>query len=522
MLTQMCLSYSAERSIARFIDDNDISYFSIAQGIGGSIGFSTDETFVRQDTLVYISKKSDYIINGCVDNLEQLTEFGFSFVNNALELDNLSYYIPDFVLERAYDSSRSYVMIDDEKVKLVKELHPFEFLIGKKLDFGDFNCLDYTLAGVICTNGLNQLDQASFPNYFSLRSFLGREVSSAVSCNAGDNKELTVKYGDIRYSGEFYIDRSKLNTIDLFDGRILTKNGLEKVLDFSLNEGEIILSYDIYRALFSASSKWYYVNPDLTEVVNFPKELGLTFPLSFYEYNSEQLIFNSKNYKLVGIAFDSSANERPFGDYRIAFNFSDYNLIAQVLSQNNSILIKRDTVRNLRVFLSELRNDYQGYVKNIGQDKKIGAWFSNIAYDFETEVATFKQVFAILSAILIIVVILFMINLITFSINDRKKEIGILSALGMGNKDITRIFVYETLFISVVTFVFNIVFSFVIAAFFNAEYCKIYSLIVPLFGVDCFTVFTLFFTCFVLFTLFSFIPVRKLVKMKPIDVIKNN
>mgnify|MGYP002524375004 CR=1 FL=1 len=520
-LTQMCLSYSSEKALARFIDNNDISYFSVKQGTENDDCFSRGGVFVRQDTLQYLENKSAYIKNGCVDSHQHMLDFGFSFIGESLELTETSYYVPDFILEKSYESPKSFVMIDGEKVKMVKELHSLEFLIGKQVNLGELNSTDYILAGVVDTTDMNQLSRESLPSCFCLQSFLGKRTKTSKYNSQPENKDVIFEYGDRKFDGEFAVDDHLLAAVGTFNGRILTKYGLQKYTDVVLSEGEIVLSYELYQSLFSAKSKWYYVDPDLTEIVNVPAELGQMFSLRFYEYTSKGVILNLGKYKIAGIAFSEQNYTIPSENYTMVFDSHTYRVIAQALSQNNSILIKTNSVKNLSSFLTTLRKEYHGYVYDVGRDVDTGSHFADIAYDFETEITTFKQIFTLLSIVLMIVLLLFVVNLITFSIHDRSKEIGILSALGTRNKDIVKIFIYETLFISMTSFFLDTLLSFVAASFFNAEYCKIYSLILPLFAVDWFTILGLFVVSFGLLLLFAWIPVRKIAKMKPIEAIKS-
>jgi len=521
-LTQMCLAYSSEKALARFIEKNDISYFSIRQGAENGGEFAMGSRIIRQDSWRYLENESDFIVNGCVDSRQHMLDFGFSFIGEALELTETSYYITDFMLERSYGSPKSLVMIDGEKVKLVKELHSLEFLIGKQVDFGWFNSTDYILAGVVDTTDMNQLSRDSLPAYFSLMSFSGKRISGN-TYNSNIDKEIILEYGDNKYDGSLNVGDYLLKAVGSFEGRILTEHGLQEYTDVTLSEGEIVLNYELYQALFSANSKWYYVDPDLTKVENVPPELGQTFSLCFYEYGSESVILDLGKYKIAGIGFSSQNYMVPIpsDNYTIIFDSATYRTIAQSLSQSNSILIKRDSVKNLSSFLTRFRNVYQGYVSNVGKDVNAGNGFADIAYDFETEIRTFKQIFTLLSIVLMIVLLLFVINLITFSIHDRSKEIGILSALGTRNKDIVKIFIYETLCISTTSFVADTLLSFAIADFFNAEYCKIFSLVLPLFAVDWSTILGLFVVSFCLLLVFAWFPVRKIARMKPVDAIKN-
>ena len=122
-----------------------------------------------------------------------------------------------------------------------------------------------------------------------------------------------------------------------------------------------------------------------------------------------------------------------------------------------------------------------------------------------------------------LILILLVTNLISLSITGRKKEIGILSALGTSNKDIAKIFIIETLVIATITFVVVLIGSFVFAAVFNQYYSQKEKLIlnIPYFNVDVLTVVTIAVASIGLPLLGALLPLRKISKFKPIDAIRN-
>ena len=258
------------------------------------------------------------------------------------------------------------------------------------------------------------------------------------------------------------------------DGKVLTSDGLKSTNEIKLKDNEIILGYDLFRALFQAQFKWYYVNPELTAVLNTPTQLGQSYDLSFYEHGSQALIAGFGEYKLVGIGFPPS----DYGaDVYVLAVSDNANVTLGMALDTSPILIRTKTVKNLNRFLTVLRKNYSGYVRNNGALAETA--YAYYAYDFEEEISIFSQVFGIFCAIMTVVLVLVVINLISLSIMDRKKEIGILSALGTQNRDIAKIFTIETLIISLISFIFNLGALFAFTAFFNFEYSKIYAFVLP-------------------------------------------
>ena len=163
-----------------------------------------------------------------------------------------------------------------------------------------------------------------------------------------------------------------------------------------------------------------------------------------------------------------------------------------------------------------------GFIEYINLDSDVEC--VDIADDVARNAEFFTIVVASVSGVMTLILILLVANLISLSIIGRKKEIGILSALGTSNKDITKIFIIETLIIAVITFVIALIASFVFAAVINYYFSvKYFGLILVLkfFSVDILTAVTLVVASFGLLLLGALLPLLKLAKLKPIDAIRN-
>lgn len=235
----------------------------------------------------------------------------------------------------------------------------------------------------------------------------------------------------------------------------------------SFADNDIILPYELYAKIFEAKSKWYYVSTNLTEMLKMPEEIGKTFDLQLYEYGSGELLADYGEVRLAGVAFAKDGQEEMIAN-QIGISKK---LCRQILLDidNPIILIQSKSVNNISSFVTTLRNDYQGYIDNAGSVKAISHTgqseqnvdLANMAYEFEQIIRLLSIVFLVIGVILLIVLVLLVINLISFSIASRKKEVGILSALGASNGDITSIFLLETLIISAISFVILLALTFI-------------------------------------------------------------
>lgn len=520
LLAQILLSFSSEKTFANFIEKNNIDYIVLDQGkLAYDNEFSPGHV-LRPSALNYIEKNANYIRSNFIESEQTILDMGLSFVGEAMELDDYSYYITTSSLEMAYHYPGSYVEIDGEQVKLIKERHPAEFLIGKKVDIGGFHAMDYTLAGVVDITGCNPLTEYIFPEYFAKESFKGRSFFCSNQNTDINSPDVTVQFGENEYTFGFKNEYSLSSLVQgSGGGKILTAQGLSDVRDVTLAEDEIALSYEIYAMLFDVSPQWSYVNTELTEVISMPEHIGERFSLKFFEYVTGELVNDSGELKLAGIVFSL----RPPEDLgmiipRFATGKNTYNQICVAL-QCSSILVQVASIGDLQKFLVNFRENYEGYIAEAGSDESMN--YSSFIYSFEQEMYLFKIIFLSIAVLLSVILLLLVINLISFSIVNRKKEIGILSALGATNRDITKIFLIETLIIAVVTFIVNLIAITVAAIEFNAAFSAKILLSVPLLRVDFVTVITLVVASFGLLLLAALMPLRKIIKLKPIDAIKN-
>lgn len=118
------------------------------------------------------------------------------------------------------------------------------------------------------------------------------------------------------------------------------------------------------------------------------------------------------------------------------------------------------------------------------------------------------------------VAVALVLNLISLGILNRKKELGILKALGARNKDLFAIYFSEALILSAVIFVLSLAAAFGGAALLNYEFRTGYNADFSVFSVNVRSVLTVFAASFVLNFVATLLPLQKIKKMNPIDSIK--
>ncbi|MDR1906033.1 MAG: ATP-binding cassette domain-containing protein [Clostridiales bacterium] len=146
-----------------------------------------------------------------------------------------------------------------------------------------------------------------------------------------------------------------------------------------------------------------------------------------------------------------------------------------------------------------------------------------------TELAAMDKIFDIIidvfdmaSLVLFLFVLLLMYNFISSGIMAKKKEIGILRAMGARGVDIAKIFVLEDAAIIMLDIILTIIFMNIGAFIINASLTRNFSSTLSILSPDLSSILYVVISCIIMVILSSALPLIRIIKMKPIDAIKNN
>ena len=502
LITQMSLAYSQEKTLARFIQDNNIKYFIVNQGYMQDNQFNNDNRYIlKHNSKKYIQQNSLACMDGIIENKQDILNLGLDFIGKALELQENYYYVLDKHLE---DSKDYDIFVDGEILKTSEIAYSSEKFLGKKVNFINFRntTKDFIFAGIIDSSSAGEMERDFLPKFFTLKDFDAIKDANQINPN---NKEVITQFGTVYYDQSFSV------SFTIGSPQIITENGLVNNTSVVIAPNEIIISYQLAERLSLISSLRDYIS--YNKLVKTPECIGQIINLSFYYYDSKELIYNAGEYKIIGIGL----NESRYENYSININEKANFIIGTKIKKYEALIIT-ESVKNLEKFLLALKNDYSVGVYKVGSDSS--ADYVDATKNFGYNIVSFKILFIIISIVLAVILILFVINLISFSVLNRQKEIGILSAIGTRKKDILKIFIFETLIISIITFFINIILSIWFVGFFNKDASKDYLKLLHFFIFDGFILLTLFLASFVLLIMASIIPLIKIIKMKPVDAIK--
>ena len=303
---------------------------------------------------------------------------------------------------------------------------------------------------------------------------------------------------------------------------IITENGINKIN--KLNKNEVVLSLDTLKLLDDSFVSIYNMYLTTNNKVDTPDTLNEFIPLYLKEkqqnklnviydiYTEKATGYNNLRLNLIGITFDEN-------NY-VSFDFAkDYDITTKKV---NFVRIYDDNINHLRKVFNKI--SLLGY-NNLSKkpDKYYVANINNVS-DMYNVIATYKGLYKyilIISLIFILFTFLLFSNFISVSISYCKKEIGILRSLGARNIDVIKIFGYESIIISILSWGLSVISWYIICAILNVSLFgdKYYILngivthpLVPIIMLLYTLLIAIFITCS---------SVSRITKIKPIDAILN-
>lgn len=310
-----------------------------------------------------------------------------------------------------------------------------------------------------------------------------------------------VKYGFINemieyYDGEKWFTTNKLNKNEvIFNVKTLT----------DLN------SNDYHQKL----QNYYAENPTRPK-----NELEKEF---FASYISKYKSLIGKNVKLE----ITKNNEQTFDNLKIIGLIGLDDTYRQDKTLFSKELMKdyiSSTFYTSAIFVNKLNNkELKNIIKDfpLGETYSFNTIYSRDAYKFIESINLYRKIAFYLSLVFLFFSILLISNFVTTNINYKKKDIGILRALGARKKDIIKIFLWEGIVLIITSIILSSIMTIYASKWMNHWRFSSNPLIFEPFVFTINTFLFLLFIVTIIVLIASILPINKISKMKPVDAIFN-
>lgn len=254
-----------------------------------------------------------------------------------------------------------------------------------------------------------------------------------------------------------------------------------------------------------------YLSPYLDEIVSNLPNLKVSYTsYSFYDSKAIEL-----SLKVVGIQL--SISDKYSYETPLCISEADIEKFGVNTSDNYSYFICQ-TPENKDLLKNIISDGYnQTGVENISVEFNVMPAFDMVNDMIETMAQVFLWVgvgFAVFAALMLF-------NFISISISYKKREIGILRAVGARSKDVFNIFFSESFIIAMISYVFAIVVTFGASILINTTLKEEAGLVITLLspGIRQFSLVLV--VCLAVALVSTFIPVYKIAMKRPIDAIRD-
>lgn len=555
--------FNSERDIAINSKNNQTEYFELAQinqEYSGKYNTLVTGTFIEDFSgLRYLDGKGinylkRYNLNGNVDSLQleyknddnssriygsggnvylleseaQLLGMGFELYSSGSGNGQGAYLTDVLILGLLYGGYK----IDGYTFQ-GKNYLDFEHLSGKTISK---NGKSYDVLGVIKTDFVDLVEENQMETYPQATLKIKRDLTESENvyfekvCGKIFMPKQTYlsKYGikkeDMQHNlvstGTYNLTISGENTakVDYVDDIIsncvmITKNGKKICDDVTLEDNEIAISLGLFNQLFpnaqiDESADGFFEREIDYDLSNLDKKLSL----SFFQNSLDIDFWGAKDLTIKAIVVE----DPPIRLNRVIINptlLDKINPEWQLYLYCNSVLAFDTDYDGMQKNLTYLRENF---------DYVVDSNTATMLYQMESVMANLSKVFLVLLVISLICTVLLLINLISFGVSARTKEIGILKALGTGNKELGKSYLIETLIISTFSFIVGLVASSLFVDFANAQVLVDSTLQkgIVWFVQTPISYLLMAVQTFVIMPLLTFVPLRKITKLTPVDAIK--
>ena len=384
---------------------------------------------------------------------------------------------------------------------------------------------DYTYyfgdLGKVKIVGIINYDEVSYnKNNIANKIYVSKDFFDSIETD--DNEVLKFHYvADFSienvkpYSEDIYTEQKVLNKkIEYFDGHEWKETDSLKENEVILNINQISDSTEYYEAYYEYRNRNPYEDDNTLErkfFENYVRELNVignkaSLKIYYGMYGEKVDLYNEYNDLIIIGVYDDQD-----GYYNNYFSADLLNQYKQNSFERVSILYPMTKESEFKKVMKKFSNS-EFAIKTTYSSK------------FEDEAVLFKilkKIAFVIGLVFLAFTIILIGNFIVTSINYRKKEIGILRALGASSADVSKIFIWEGIILSFIAGTIASILLVVVTNFINNFIMTKVSIMSTPFLVTIRQFVVIYLLVFVVTIISSILPIMRISKMKPVDAILN-
>ena len=485
------------------------------------------QTVIENRFFVYSSELSSKLCPGnnfvaVIDSPDDVKVYGYELASGYLPLTDDSVYITDYYAHVII--SAKYCYIENGLYVPLDENASVYSLVGKTIANEEQPTQYITVAGIINTDYMRfmpKLDEYENGYEFAEYYYLSTTVYASLFAtqgyvNAHRNRinmwDVSIPCFSLYFNDEYQYVSTICDVHQIVQNDLVifadshTINGEE----ITLAKNQIIIALTVYNQIFGENKqKDYYYDIYQDKVNHYPTHIGEKVKLELFDGLDGIRIDGMDEVEIVGVYFDAIFDIST----EVFVSAEDYAQLLQDTEQYHKIDFAVEKNRSFTAnSFTKLRNE----------KILMSNFYSSSIYDMENSFSTFNAIFVIVGSILLVFSVVIFANFISVAILNRKKDVGIIRAIGGSEGNVFKIFFIEGLIFVAIVSVLTLIVSFVMAAVMNGILVKGFVSGTLLLVFNPWNVLAIPAACFVVMMLATFYPIRKISKRSPVEIIRSN
>ena len=469
-----------------------------------------------KDEIVFLdSSKTTLQNNELVIDVNNLNNIRLDLTNTFFNVNDESVYKPnigEFYYRGFVDSFKDYCMVNNKYTDLLE----FYETLNATIRYYDLCNNDQMLSEKTGTKW-NPLYKDSFESCVSedKREIVKSEFEDFIA-------EFREKTGSL--TNQFYFDILAQTTMNTKFMSAYNTHTFDTDYQFDNYKWDIINS--VVNGHIWLNGDKYVVNDSDISLVKEIADIFVKSVISYMKYDSVDIKINDyysddnikETYNIVGLryVFDDSGNDQK-QHIILPNNDRIYDMVKDEAG-NYQLMIGKITDKSTSALKEMVKFNYDESNDIVYQLKNS---VMNSVDSVNSFIETAAKIFLYVGIGFAVFASLLLLNFITISISYKKREIGILRAIGARGMDVFKIFFSEAFIIAIINFVLAFVGCFVACFFINRMFRNNYGFLITVLHIGIRQLLLMLAVSFVVAFISSFIPVYLTARKKPIDAIRS-
>ena len=500
--------------------DGDTFYTYGHYGFGAEIVLTDNLKDIVKEKIIGRApeKENEIVISSYVAKLLMSSGVYVYEKVNTDEFQDEHLFLPK-TYEEIIDTNYTYYFGKDNKVKIVGiidyDMDQYEPLIKNEGTRKELQAL---------TSELTLQKKFFYSKIYANPDFIANlKVPERFELDTRYNYQYTSDEVDMVRKG-IYIDPAILSKkITYFDGEKWTTTSSLKKDEVLVNFNQLVMASDYEKDLESYYQKHQDESYEevkkrfLANYVSKQDIIGKTLTLSIYGNVDEKMI-DSFKVKIVGVIFQDIDKGYDDSDEIVTYNYYNY-FSKDLVEKYRASTIQRTALLYPVTTEKEIRKILDAFPFQDSLSAKTS--YSDEVYGLYSIVSILRKVTFYIGLVFVLFATCLIANFMFNSISYRKKEIGVLRALGARSRDVAKIFLWEGVVLASISGVIASILLVVVTDGLNSIIMGEAGLLLTPFIVGIRQFIVIWVLVFTVTILASLLPIQKISRKKPIDAILN-